>query len=252
MGMGHVTTLLAAVLVGAAVWVGHRDGRGGLSRLRTPRVLFPWLRPRPDALPARTRAVLAGAAAVAMVLLSDGVGLWATAGLAVVIAGGGFVVLGLFSTVDHRAARDQLVLDLPEVLELLAAALSSGLPLRRAVRLVSDLSDTPVAVHLQEVQARIEVGMADADAWRTLADHPILGDTARDLARTVDQGTGVHELLLVRAVDARVEAVELRRRRARTVGVRSALPLTLCFLPAFVLVGIVPSVASTVLALWPG
>jgi hypothetical protein len=48
-------------------------------------------------------------------------------------------------------------------------------------------------------------------------------------------------------------AEDLRRRdradvesRARSVGVKAALPLGLCLLPAFVLVGVVPLVAGSV------
>jgi hypothetical protein len=51
-------------------------------------------------------------------------------------------------------------------------------------------------------------------------------------------------------------AGDLRRRRraaaeqrARSVGVRAAAPLGLCFLPAFVLIGVVPSVVSAFAAM---
>ena len=44
---------------------------------------------------------------------------------------------------------------------------------------------------------------------------------------------------LRRGARARVEA------RARAVGVRAALPLGLCLLPAFVLLGVVPLVAGS-------
>jgi pilus assembly protein TadC len=56
----------------------------------------------------------------------------------------------------------------------------------------------------------------------------------------------------VAALRSHAAAARERRRAAlqqaaRAVGVRSVLPLTTCFLPAFLLLGIVPTVASAVL-----
>jgi pilus assembly protein TadC len=50
--------------------------------------------------------------------------------------------------------------------------------------------------------------------------------------------------LRAHADDARTEARDAAVKAARTVGVRSVVPLMTCFLPAFVLVGVVPIIAS--------
>lgn len=249
--MASMLALVAACSWAAAVWLLVPGTRGALGRLVMEREGSVWFEPPPGALSRRVRAVMSVAVGVIVVVLV-GVGplvgalLGCGAGLAA------FVGLRFVSTEDRAAHREELMLDLPEILDLLASALASGAPLRRAVRMVADLAETPVTEELRQVVARIDVGMPDADAWAALADDPVLGETARDLARQVESGTGVEELLRVRAADARTEAVALRQRRARTAGVRSALPLAACFLPAFVLVGIVPAVAGAVVALWPG
>jgi pilus assembly protein TadC len=46
--------------------------------------------------------------------------------------------------------------------------------------------------------------------------------------------------------DARVRA----EAAARSAGVRAVLPLVACFLPAFLLIGVVPVVASLAQSLW--
>ena len=69
---------------------------------------------------------------------------------------------------------------------------------------------------------------------------------ARDLARCAESGTAVALILEVHATEARARARAQREAAARTVGVRSVLPLVCCFLPAFVLVGVVPIVAATI------
>lgn len=241
---------LSAALAAAAMALMVPTGRGGLARLRGS----PPRETAPDAdvgrLPLRVRRILAAGVGISVVLLFD-LPLLLGAVIGLVVAAAAFVGLRFVSTDDPAARRERMVLDLPEVLDLLAAALAAGVPLRRAVRLVVDLGETQVSAELQRVVARIDVGMPDADSWQALADHPVLGETARDLARQVDHGTGVERVLRARAVAARTAANALRQRRARTVGVRTALPLAACFLPAFVMVGIVPAVASAIVSLWP-
>lgn len=249
--MDALMPVVAAVAWGLAVFWFWPGSRGALYRLAPERAGPAWLRPRPGALPRRVRIALAVAvAAIAVVVV--GAGPFASAAVAVVAWAGAYAGLAFVSTEDPRAREEQIMLDLPEILDLLAAALTAGAPLRRAVRMVADLTEGPATRELRQVVARIDVGMADADAWAALGEDPVLGETARDLARQVESGTGVEDLLRARAQDARTEATSLRQRRARTAGVRSALPLAACFLPAFVLVGIVPAVAGAVIALWPG
>ena len=48
------------------------------------------------------------------------------------------------------------------------------------------------------------------------------------------------------ADEARAERTAAVEIAARQVGVRSVLPLMLCFIPAFLLLGIVPTVVSAV------
>lgn len=248
--MDALLPLVAAASWAVALYLMVPDAQGGLARLRPRRAGPSWLEPRPGALSRGKRMVLAAASAVIVVVLV-GAGPVASAVVAVVVFGAASFGLRFVSTEDPAARRDRLTLDLPEVLDLLAGALAAGVPLRRALRLVTDLIDGPVAEELGEVVARIDVGMPDAEAWLLLGDDPVLGETARDLARQVDSGTGVEQILRVRAGDARTEAAAVRQRWARTAGVRSALPLAACFLPAFVFIGIVPAVAGAIVALWP-
>ena len=96
--------------------------------------------------------------------------------------------------------------------------------------------------------ALADLGVAESEAWRTLARHPQLGPAASDLSRCVDSGTLMVEALSRHAAAAR----EARRTalvvRARSVGVRSVLPLMTCFIPAFLLLGVVPTVVSALVA----
>ena len=160
----------------------------------------------------------------------------------------GAVLLGWLEPLSARRRREQLISDTPQALELIAIGLAAGMPVRVAGRVVADAYDSAVGEELRRVLALVDLGMSDAEAWRTLADHPQLGPAAQDLARSVESGTMVIEALRRHAAAAR----EARRTslviRARSVGVRSVLPLMTCFIPSFLLLGVVPTVVSALAA----
>ena len=160
----------------------------------------------------------------------------------------GALLLGWVEPLKARRRREQLISDTPQALELIAIGLAAGMPVRVAGRVVADAYDAAIGEELGRVLALVDLGMPDAEAWRTLGDHPQLGPVAQDLARSVESGTMVIEALRRHAAAAR----EARRARlvirARSVGVRSVLPLMTCFIPSFLLLGVVPTVVSALAA----
>lgn len=252
------TLVLAVVLAGlsAAGLVAspggrlRRLGRGPTRSSRLPPRLARWLRllaPRPQAPPARQRYV-AGVVAglVAMLgwrLLDPRAGPLVLIAVPVVAA---FMIifLGRAELPAARRRREQMVQDLPHVLELMAAAMNAGLPLRAAVREVVGVATGPLAADLADVVRNIDLGRSDADAWRALRDHPQLGRVSVDLARSVDSGTMLVAVLRRYAEIARRDRRGAMEARARTVGVKSVPPLMVCFVPAFLLVCVVPTIVS--------
>ena len=162
------------------------------------------------------------------------------------------VLLGWAEAEPQRRRCRLLVAQLPGCLDLLSAALDAGVPLRAAVRQVAALAPEPSAGLLRGVLGHLEIGRSDAQAWSTLRAHPVWGPTARDLARCADSGAAISQVLSVHAAEARARRRAPRETSARTTGVRSVLPLVCCFLPAFVLVGVVPIVAATLGSLTQG
>lgn len=164
------------------------------------------------------------------------------------LAGGiGKALKGLPSVGQGRRERE-LILQTPQVLDLLAAALAAGQPLRVAVAAVVRCCPGPVCDEWAGVLKQIELGVGEVQAWRTLVRHPQLGAVAADLARSVESGTMLGAALAVHAEEARAVRSAAVEVAARKVGVRSVLPLMGCFIPAFLLLGIVPTLVSAVLA----
>ena len=144
----------------------------------------------------------------------------------------------------RRKTDRDVVRELPETLDLLAVCLEAGAPMTNAIATVAAVSQPATAAILHGIDAQLQVGRDPQDAWGSLADHPDWGPPARDAARSARSGTSLVECLRVHADEARRRRREQETKQARSVGVKSVQPLALCFLPAFVLIGVVPLVAS--------
>jgi len=79
----------------------------------------------------------------------------------------------------------------------------------------------------------------------------VLGSVARDLARAADAGTATGALLARHAEAARSAAHAAALARAKAVGVQTIIPVSVCYLPAFFLLGVVPVIAGVLASLLP-
>ncbi len=146
---------------------------------------------------------------------------------------------------DREVARR----DLPHVVGLLADALHSGQSPTDALAVVVTALPGPAAARLGAVVPRLRLGLDPLTVWAEVAADPALGPLGRAMARAHRTGAPVVPAVerlakeLARSAHAEVED------RARAVGVKAAVPLGLCLLPAFVLIGIVPVVAGLLTSL---
>jgi pilus assembly protein TadC len=257
-GLGTVsgTGLLSAVFAGLAMFFAlwHpasqlRRITGGRSRLAVVAVpVLRLIRGRPDASPLVRRMFLSGTCAAGLGLAVTGMNLsrGVTWSAVPVIAVAGTLMLGWLEPRSARRRRQQLIMEAPQALELLAACLAAGLPSSAACRAVVEAFDGPVADDLGRVLAMLKLGVGEVLAWRALRCHPQFGLPAEDLARAVESGTSMVEGLRHHARAAREARRGALQVRARAVGVRSVLPMMICFIPSFMLLGIVPAVVSAV------
>lgn len=212
------------------------------ARLRPAAVPAPatWLAGRPGA-PALRQRGLAGGCAGTLVAVAIGGWIGAAFGVGCVLA-----VVVLLGRAGPRPDDGELRVELPDALDFLAACLEAGLPLSQAVPAVAAVSPAATGRLLGTVSARLAAGLSSGEAWQELRDHAVWGRVAADVGGAQRWGTSVAGLLRAHADDTRRGQEDEAMRRARTVGVRSVLPLMLCFLPAFILVGVVPIVAGLV------
>jgi Flp pilus assembly protein TadB len=156
----------------------------------------------------------------------------------------------LFRHLESRADRQRRQLlerQIPACCELLAACLAAGASPIEAVRAVTAALDDPLAGQLRRLVSAHDLGADSLTAWSQLGDEPSLMPIARAAARSAETGAPLSGLLTALAQDQRDIGRARAEAAARAAGVRSVAPLAACFLPAFLLIGIVPVVASLVL-----
>lgn len=193
----------------------------------------------------------AGACVLAGLAVGLLVGLPAGPVLGLLLAVCGPRALGRLEPRSVRQQREQLQRDLPLLLELLGACLAGGAPLPAAAQAVGAAVGGPAGARLSAVAAALAVGTAPSQAWQALAGADAtqrasdpLAPAARALARASDGGAPVAAAVSRLAAEARAQGRSAAEQAARRVGVLAVAPLGLCFLPAFVLLGVVPVVVG--------
>ncbi|TYC15487.1 type II secretion system F family protein [Actinomadura syzygii] len=150
---------------------------------------------------------------------------------------------------ERKRRQARLVADLPVVVDLLAACLRGGAPWHEAVAAVADAVGGPLGDELRTVSVQIQLGADPAAAWLALAKEPMLAPLARAAVRASSTGAALAPTLSRLAQDQRRTARSAAAARARAAGIHSLAPLGLCFLPAFVLLSVVPAVAGIALTI---
>jgi pilus assembly protein TadC len=149
-----------------------------------------------------------------------------------------------------RRAREQRLTGLPLVLDLLAVCLRAGMPLVGALDAVAEVHGGPFRRDLATVAGLLRLGSPPEAAWAALADDPDLVPVARAAERSAESGSKLAGAFERLAAERRAELAAAGEAAARKAGVVAMAPLGLCFLPAFVCLGLVPivlSLAGTVL-----
>ena len=185
-------------------------------------------------------------------------GVGALAGLTVwlFLGGGVGVVLGVLTAgvlpplisrmepASARRERRELTRTAPLVADLLSAALTAGVPLEDATPVVARAVGGAAGRMLGDVHRRGQLGEPAAAAWAGLGSVVGLGGIARAVGRSSRTGAPLAGVLAGTADDLRAEASAAALAKVRSTAVRAVLPLGLCLLPAFVLLGIAPIVGG--------
>lgn len=185
----------------------------------------------------RSAMVILSGVAGALATVSLG---WWSLGIGGAAAATSAIVLHSIRTELIARRQRSLAVALPRTCDLLAVSLEAGLPVRTGAAVVAEVVPAPMSEILAEAVAKTELGVDEHRVWQELSAEPALAGLGRELGRGAATGISLTARLRVLAADARKRQAAVAQTRAKRVGVRSVLPLMMCFLPAFVLLGLVP------------
>ncbi|MBG0565243.1 type II secretion system F family protein [Actinoplanes aureus] len=200
------------------------------------------VRPKPSATPAgttdrRTRLLLA---AFAGLTVAGFVGTWWGIPMGLGAGLGAERFLRRREPAEVRRERLRALADLPLAADLLAAALRAGAPVDRAAAAVADAMGGPLGARLQRIARSLRLGAGPAEAWAHLSDVTGAERLVAAAVRSSASGGALAGALERLAADLRSDRAVAAEAAAQRAGVLIVLPLGLCFLPAFLLAGLVP------------
>lgn len=140
--------------------------------------------------------------------------------------------------------------EVASTLDLMAAGLNAGLDVEAALRLVlraeqwaSDSADRPPPglAELARVQSMLAVGADTPTAWQSVRDHPDFAPLATAAARSSTAGTKLALAFTDQAAAIRGRLLAQDAARNGRAAVIITAPLGLCFLPAFLCLGLAPA-----------
>ncbi|MEU1468660.1 type II secretion system F family protein [Streptomyces sp. NPDC005761] len=143
---------------------------------------------------------------------------------------------------EEAARAAESMRQLPLAADLLAACISAGAGPREAAEAVGESLGGPVGEQLARTAAEIWLGGDPAVAWGRLGAIPGAAALARCLDRAGSTGAPAAEPVARLAEAMRAERASAAVARAQRAAVLITAPVGLCFLPAFLTVGVAPVV----------
>ena len=187
----------------------------------------------------------------------------AAIGVAVLVGGpmgvilGGLVGVGAWQVLvrlsaDQGIDRDALARQAPDAVDCLASCLAAGAPLWSAMHVVAGAFGEPLSGLWERAADKHNLGAPPQETFSEWLDDPLLASVGRVLVRSSESGGALGTSLLASAERMRQERAEVLELKARAVGVKAVAPLGACFLPAFILLAVVPIIGSLVQGMLEG
>ncbi|MFF0424167.1 type II secretion system F family protein [Streptomyces sp. NPDC004520] len=151
------------------------------------------------------------------------------------------------STGDEEAAHH-----LPLAADLLAACAASGAGPGAAAEAVGRSLGGPLGERLARTAAELRLGGEPAEVWGRFGAIPGAEGLARCMERAGSSGAPAAEAVARHATALRATRARAAAARARRAQVLISAPVGLCFLPAFLAVGVAPVVIGLAVGLLDG
>lgn len=160
----------------------------------------------------------------------------------------GFILPKLFLTARTNERRDAIDVSLPDTLDLLSISVRAGASVERAFKLVAQRTDGPLSEELAQVDRDINMfNFRNTEALERMAERCAsrqVGEFCSALIQSIKQGSSISRVLQGQAKVARQIQIDRAEEKSNTIPTKVVLPMALAFVPATLLVGVAPQVAS--------
>ena len=157
-------------------------------------------------------------------------------------AGAAFAIMQRSASRQRQAEDRARLWQLPMVLDVACLLLRSGAPPASAVSAAAGVCGPSLADDFGAINRLHAMGQDPEAAWRSRIGDPVIGPVARSAIRSADSGAALAATWSQLSATTRAERRARAEVLARKAGVRALAPLGLCFLPAFICLGVVPIV----------
>ena len=169
----------------------------------------------------------------------------------VVGAVGSWLVLARAEPGAVRREREEVARELPHLVDLFASTLRAGAEPLAGLDAVCRALPGPAAARLAPALDQARWGSSAQDIWSSVVHDAALAPLARAMVRSESSGASVVDVVERLADELESEALAAAEDAARRVGVSAAIPLGVCLLPAFLLIGVAPTVAALLTSIAP-
>ncbi|MCJ7832538.1 MAG: type II secretion system F family protein [Actinobacteria bacterium] len=153
---------------------------------------------------------------------------------------------------EARRRRHLIDVEVPDLLDLLAAGASAGLSPQAALERSCEALRGPLAAELRTSLEAVGMGRRWRDELDSLAERLESRDLRRTVAvleRSESLGTSLKDSLVRLASDVRASRAAVAAEKARKAPIKMLFPLVFLVLPAFLLLTVVPVLLSTIRSL---
>jgi tight adherence protein C len=144
-----------------------------------------------------------------------------------------------------KARRERVTNDLPDLLDLMTISVAAGLGLEQAMQVSCARFESPVCDELKLTLREMELGLSRRDALENMKLRTDIDDLVTFsvvLSQADALGLPIGRVLQAQADEMRDKRRQRAREKAAKVPVKILFPLTLCFLPAILIVVLGPIV----------
>lgn len=156
----------------------------------------------------------------------------------------GFRLPDIWLALRIRQRQNEIMLVLPDMIDLVAISVEAGLGLVMAIQRISERFDNPLSEEFLRMIQEVRLGRTQADALRDMAsriDVPDLSTLLTSIVQAESLGLAVSNVLKIQAERLRERRAQRAREQAQKAPIKMTFPLVLFIFPALFVVILGPA-----------